>query len=120
MAAACHPLVSISPSKQKLYFYPFQSDFYKPLQNLRFGEQSVRGWSLSGKGRSGKLRKWNVFNEEDSGDLEESDNSADEKLFVKWFREAWPYLWAHRERTFVVIISGEIVSSPFLDPILKA
>ncbi|XP_062101793.1 probable amino-acid acetyltransferase NAGS2, chloroplastic isoform X1 [Humulus lupulus] len=70
-------------------------------------------------GRRGTLANYTMFNGEDGAELEQSYNSVEDEQFVKWFREAWPYLWAHRGSTFVVIISGEIVASPHLDPILK-
>lgn len=41
------------------------------------------------------------------------------KKFVGWFRQAWPYVRGHRGSTFVVVISGEIVASPFLDSVLQ-
>ncbi|KAK6923948.1 GNAT domain [Dillenia turbinata] len=62
--------------------------------------------------------KCNLFGEAENEYSSDSDGMRNEQ-FVRWFHEAWPYNRAHRGGTFVVIISGEIVDSPFLDPILK-
>jgi amino-acid N-acetyltransferase len=39
-------------------------------------------------------------------------HGPDNPLFVSWFRQAAPYIHAHRGRTFVVQFGGEAVADP--------
>lgn len=67
----------------------------------------------------GRRKRINVLGEIEGGEIEASSAIKDE-LFVRFFRESWPYFQAHRGSSFVVVISSEIVDSPHLDPILMA
>lgn len=45
--------------------------------------------------------------------------TEEDQEFVKVLRESQPYFLVHRGRVFVIVISAELVASPYLDAILK-
>lgn len=45
--------------------------------------------------------------------------TEEDRRFIEEFREAYPYIFSHIGRTFVVVISAEIVASPRLHALLK-
>lgn len=45
--------------------------------------------------------------------------SEEDKRFVSALREVQPYIFLNRGRTFLVMIAGEIVASPYFDALLQ-
>ncbi|KAG6666056.1 probable amino-acid acetyltransferase NAGS1, chloroplastic [Carya illinoinensis] len=78
-------------------------------------------WPLSivVKGNEGRILPACTYPGSEVGKVEESNISVEDRQRVRWFREACSYLCAQKGCTFVVLISGPILTSPFLDSILK-
>ena len=74
------------------------------------GSKKRKGLSVFGGGGD---RRWRPGREVETGVSEEDGG------FVEALREAQPYIFAFTGRTFVVVLSAEIVAGPCLDSILK-
>ncbi|XP_030497922.2 probable amino-acid acetyltransferase NAGS2, chloroplastic isoform X1 [Cannabis sativa] len=92
------------------------------INELQKGKKR-KGSPVIGGGR----RRWvvvgssnnnNSNNGYEVGDHEEGNDNSN-KRFVEALREAQPYIFAHMGRTFVLVLSAEVVASPCLDSILK-
>lgn len=88
---------------------------YKP-NHLKLKNGKVRNWFglRVVMGITRRVGDWESKDEEEGcGILEE------EKRFVEGLREAQPYIFAHRDKTLVVVLSSEIIASPVLDFMIK-
>ena len=50
--------------------------------------------------------------------LGNSDDNQDYSQLIRWFRQATPYINAHRGKTFVMMLSGEAVAHPNISNII--
>ncbi|KAK7386356.1 hypothetical protein VNO78_26540 [Psophocarpus tetragonolobus] len=79
--------------------------------SARGGFGSISGWRLLEM----KERRELVAKCEPSGGVA---RKSDEE-FVKVLRQVHPYISVHTNRVFVLVLSAEIVDSPYLDAFLK-
>ncbi|XP_020230365.1 probable amino-acid acetyltransferase NAGS2, chloroplastic isoform X2 [Cajanus cajan] len=76
----------------------------RPCRNSRFSSENAKTSAFSVRARGG------------DGDFAVTE---EEQQFVNVLKESQPYFSVHRGSVFVLLISAEIVASPYLDPILK-
>nr|GMC66285.1 probable amino-acid acetyltransferase NAGS1, chloroplastic [Ipomoea batatas] len=107
-SALSTPCISIQSQRPRRSF----SSTAGARNSFHFGERSVGVHSVSLSSFSCDramrlLSRCKVYGETEGAGIDASSAVKDE-LFVRFFREAWPYFLAHRGSTFVVLISAEI------------
>ncbi|CAI5509641.1 unnamed protein product [Closterium sp. Naga37s-1] len=72
------------------------------------------------QGYQGGNRTEGDASDEDAGRAEDLRDALKEAQFVRWFREAWPYIQGHRGSTFVIVVPGDVVANrQIFDSILQ-
>ncbi|CAI7875683.1 unnamed protein product [Closterium sp. NIES-53] len=72
------------------------------------------------QGYQGGNRTEGDASDEDVARAEDLRDALKEAQFVRWFREAWPYIQGHRGSTFVIVVPGDVVANrQIFDSILQ-
>ncbi|CAI5478395.1 unnamed protein product [Closterium sp. Yama58-4] len=70
--------------------------------------------------QGGNRTEGDASSDEDAARAEDLRDALKEAQFVRWFREAWPYIQGHRGSTFVIVVPGDVVANrQIFDSILQ-
>ncbi|CAI5533074.1 unnamed protein product [Closterium sp. Naga37s-1] len=70
--------------------------------------------------QGGNRTEGDASSDEDATRAEDLRDALKEAQFVRWFREAWPYIQGHRGSTFVIVVPGDVVANrQIFDSILQ-